>query len=83
MIQLSLENLKNVVQVWLSKRMQKVSLFFMEQDIEEQFLLQVLQKSARILKAVVVLTELLGCQSFIAMMLVLALSKIKFLPVGD
>lgn len=43
MIQLSLENnLKNVVQVWFSERMQKVSLFFMEQDIEEQFLLQVL-----------------------------------------
>lgn len=46
MIQLSLENnLKNVVQVWLSKGVQKVSLFFMEQDTEEQFLLQVQQKS--------------------------------------
>lgn len=79
MIQLSLENnLKNVIQVWLSKQMQKVSLFFMEQDT-----VQVLQRSARILKVVVVLTELLGCQSFIAMMLVLALSKVKLLPVGD
>lgn len=45
MIQLSLENnLKNVVQVWLSKTMQKVSLFFMEQDAEE-FLLQMQPKS--------------------------------------
>lgn len=82
MIQLSLENnLKNVVQVWLSKIMQKFSLFVMEQDTEEQFLLHVLQKSARILKAMVVLTEQLGCHCFIAMMLVLALSKVKFLPV--
>lgn len=55
----------------------------MEQDIEEQFLLQVLQKLARILKAAVVLTELLGCQSFMAMMLVVPLSQVKFLPVGD
>lgn len=84
MIQLSLENnLKNVIQVQLPKRMQKVSLFFIEQDIEEQFLLQVLPKSFRIFKAVVVITELLGCQSFIAIMLVLAFSKVKFLPVGD
>lgn len=84
MIQLSLENnLNNVLQVWLSKIMHKVSMFIMEQDMEEQFLQQVLQKSASILKAVVVLTEQLGCQSFIAMMLILALSKVEFLPVGD
>lgn len=58
-------------------------MFIMEQDIKEQFLQQVLQKSARFLKAVVVLTEQLACQSFIAMMLALALRKVEFLPVGD